>query len=1417
MVDGPLQQKATEFQADIEKKLQKRAIDKERTSNVLTAFKGSLDAILEDTSLDDAARAKKLDETKHAFDAMVDNMPGGSAEALRDNSDDFVRGVEAVAAGTESVESDESDESAEDALKAKKAQDRAKLREEYAKAQKKRDLKSALRAVSKEGLTVQKAKYEDLKKAGFHRRNGILEEINDVKKATVKKQLEVYEKSGINLAQPPEEYAGEVKALQQQLASLEGGNGSAEEPNMDKLKADMAKAKEIMEKNKPIVLKEPPNFENLGKNFAVVNEGQANIQQAASFLQASFAEASKAIAKGKQAADNYDLVDKLWPWDTDNNDKVNAANEALKDIQGAIRKEYNPLIADMDSYKATVLAAAAGLQSQAESFYNSKSQRPKDMQEAKNKALEGVQDKAAAEAQEKKGFFDLNVQQLQEQHEQQLKAVRDQKKEVIAMNEGQTAYIGNQKAILDEHGKQIEGQMFNHETAKQSLEETRSALQDKLREPGLTDEKRAMIEERLRIVETKKSEVEQSGTAYTDRLRAMGEMKGQLNVAGENVYNKAFFALNNLDTLENKMVVDFAQQIGGMRRQFAEAEILDDLKLESDVDLLSEDYDYQIEAAEEESKMAGDLKEEADLHYLELDVANAAALDGVKSQCNQLATQEGVKGGWLDSTWNSITLKRGFSAAYDLMGLSEDNWFRKHVDGIGAPLTMARDGIEAVAGWIDKKTGVSDWYHRTIEKAKDINIPVVGQLAEIGAAAVDFVVDLGAGVTQLAFHPVDSAKGIVDLVSSLDKLKEAGKALIEVDEFEKGNGFFAATKILGNVLLTATGAGAVGAGIKAAGTATSTLGKVGRFARVATVDFVKNVPRAMFETGKFLVKAPFKIARGALKITVGAAKGGLTETIATMRAASRSAKILALDAGKQRFAKELGKIDASLDATKLEAAFAAHPKDLAAAMAEMENGITFASGAKQAYARVAFARYFQNAERLRVLTTIDDAVNAVKVAKIAPAITDAAFSLEKVSLDDYAKLAKRYKNVDDLAVAILSDNRFALDVKNVAHVEQAKAMAKMVSENGGEGLRRYLKVLTEPVLVDDLITHYGTKPEAAKLGKIKAESGVIAASTDAKYATRVAEYRVGEKFVDVKSLEDLAMRILENWDIKDPITRTTTPPKARGKKGKKAPKPATTTVSHFENVDSIKLARGYAEQLLNERKVLLPTDATKLADLTTSLRGVDLLKAPSAVPASSGNILRWGAETRARLQAEMAALEASKGGLTSAIDRAKAVDEIFWKGIKVHAAWPVDKVGSLVASIPDKFKFIEAPLRYTFSAPLGAFVFTIDGTSRFGRALMDVFKANRETNVGIKARNAAQLGATPPVPAVLESAVPMLNGAGEIEFVARSMDELKYALMKTAILMPNIDEAKEKVALKEAKKPVAKETSAGEEAARFFQ
>ncbi len=1304
----------------------------EYSKKLLDAAQKQFDAVLADASLSEDKAAEKLNAIRDTFLQLIGRIDSNALAQIERAGGDFVAGVEGVAQAPEGDEkpADAPAETVKQVERSKRdAEQRAVKRVE---SKKKRELKAALRAVKKDSLEMQKKKYQEMKTVEPSRKYKLLDKVDVFKKESVEKQLAIYKEAFGALENVPEEYVEEVNGLKSQLEAF-GAKPSLKEPNLGQLKDKMDKARTRMGSTPVIVLDAPLTFENVKDNFNKIASAQQDIDDTSNYLQALMGYANKEIAKGQKAAENYDIFDSFWPSDTERNLEVGKANLMLKAKKADIATGYNPALREIEKYKDVVLAAANDLSSQGQDLYSEKMQAYVDAGGKKEEILNRFNLQSTARTVEAKNIFELNVEVLKREQEEKLAIIRERQQQILALRDGQTQFIENQKQILDEEGQNSREKLLNHDELEDGLNKAIETLEAKKQDPSLSDAQKEEIEKRIVILNENKSDASESKNYFQTEVKAVVTSSQKLTVAGEDVKVRVNYALLNLDSIENKTILDFAQKISGMQSTFETQQQAMKLSAVAGLEDLTENLDENIAVAEDEQDAAFDIKETADLQHLELEVANMSTVETLKNQRDQMLAQEEIGGGSVvDVAWNTLSLKRVFNGAYDLMGLKEDNWFRKNLDGIGIALPVAlmgglplgliagalpvvQDGILAAAHWIDEKTGVADWYHATIEKAKNIDTPFVGQVAEIGAGLVDFVVDLGAGVGQLALNTRQSIKGIVDLVKNPSRLGEVGKALLEVEEFENGNAFFGMTKIAGNILLTATGAGAAGAGLRAASASTGVFNKMGQFVRIASIDFARTAPRALMETGGFLIKTPFRVASGALKVGVGAMKGeffslqGASKTLSVLRRNANIRKVGELSAKNEKLMSQMQKLLPEIlpemlfgKVDKIEV----FNKEAILGIFEDSKGM-LANSPNWAYGKLLRERYIANAERMTKLESTGQ--KSAVVAEEATLVDDAVRTDQATLVD-----------------TPLADQNLTL-----------RAEAKV------SNLERFQKA-------QDIVVDFDSNPA------LKAEL--------AKYRTKFAGKNFG-------SVDDLTYELLDDVNVKG-IERTA-PYEVIGytddfKGG------AGISPWKLEDVQ-ISIYKAMAKQLFEEK--------TALAAAEEAAKAVKAAEAAKEAEAAA----KFADTNKGKLADLKLKLDNDSLSLAEKAETLEQISNLEWKVVLENGFDWTKANGSLALKFVRNNGLVDGVLNFTGfagKAALGLAEYTAKGLKGLAAGTSYVFGLDSATELGMGLREVFKRNKALPDFRYRD----LFNGAGDIEFVVRNQPELNAAIVKLGILIAHMDD-----------------------------
>ncbi len=1301
---------------------------KEISDRLLAAAQKQFDAVLADASLSEDKAVEKLNAIRDTFLQLIGRIDSNALAQIERAGGDFVAGVEGVAQAPEGDEkpADAPAETVKQVERSKRdAEQRAVKRVE---SKKKRELKAALRAVKKDSLEMQKKKYQEMKTAEPSRKYKLLDKVDVFKKESVEKQLAIYKEAFGALENVPEEYVEEVNGLKSQLEAF-GAKPSLKEPNLGQLKDKMDKARTRMGSTPVIVLDAPLTFENVKDNFNKIASAQQDIEDTSNYLQALMGYANKEIAKGQKAAENYDIFDSFWPSDTERNLEVGKANLMLKAKKADIATGYNPALREIEKYKDVVLAAANDLSSQGQDLYSEKMQAYVDAGGKKEEILNRFNLQSTARTVEAKNIFELNVEVLKREQEEKLAIIRERQQQILALRDGQTQFIENQKQILDEEGQNSREKLLNHDELEDGLNKAIETLEAKKQDPSLSDAQKEEIEKRIVILNENKSDAGESKIYFQTEVKAVITSSQKLTVAGEDVKVRVNYALLNLDSIENKTILDFAQKISGMQSTFETQQQAAQLSAVAGLEDLTGNLDENIAVAEDEQDAAFDIKETADLQHLELEVANMSTVETLKNQRDQMLAQEEIGGGSVvDVAWNTVSLKRVFNGAYDLMGLKEDNWFRKNLDGIGIALPVAlmgglplgliagalpvvQDGILAAAHWIDEKTGVADWYHATIEKAKNIDTPFVGQVAEIGAGLVDFVVDLGAGVGQLALNTRQSIKGIVDLVKHPSRLGEVGKALLEVEEFENGNAFFGMTKIAGNVLLTATGFGAAGAGARAFSASTGALNKMGQFVKFASIDFARTARGALYDTGKFIVTTPFKVAAGAAKVTVGAMKGEFlslqkaTEAVNVLRRNANIRRMGELSAKNDRILDQLTPIFGGLERfdvklLKSKGLDKGHFSRFKGALrSQASKAGTKVDEAMLAYSDLLFERYTNNLERISKL-------ESTRVQKSAVVAEDAT-KIENATMVDEATVAEAVSKTE--GTTLVHDPFRAGRLNKIRNIEMTNNNY-LASKEGAYNLKVSLKEFDANVYPDVETLAYDI------VGLFKDE----------------ASWGVSGRIAEAKTIAQEMFRLRDEANVAKAA--------AEAVKVAEAAKAAEAAVKAAEAAEA---AAKFAA-----------TNKGKLADLKLRLDNESLSLAERAETLEQISKLEW------------------KVVLENGFDWTKAKGSLSLDFVKGHGlvSGVLNFVGHTGTEIvKGAGKLIEGTARLAKGGLAGtSYVFGLDSATELGRGLVEVFKRNKALP-DFRYRD-------------------LFNGAGDIEFVVRNQPELNAAIVKLGILIAHMDD-----------------------------
>jgi hypothetical protein len=199
----------------------------------------------------------------------------------------------------------------------------------------------------------------------------------------------------------------------------------------------------------------------------------------------------------------------------------------------------------------------------------------------------------------------------------------------------------------------------------------------------------------------------------------------------------------------------------------------------------------------------------------------------------------------------------------------------------------------------------SKWLYDTLDRNKD-NMGAVSyffarggvEIVGIPVGVAGGLIEMVGGVVTMVGSPIDAVKGLSSLIgrdaangewssgAALNAWKNMGKAIIAVEDFEKGRLGIGIGKVFVNIVTTATGAGAISSGGKAAGVAYTAakaaeqgvvvaIGKAGVAGGKAAAVFVGKE----FKEGAVGAVQKIKAAPGKLVDIVKSGAGKMTDKI----------------------------------------------------------------------------------------------------------------------------------------------------------------------------------------------------------------------------------------------------------------------------------------------------------------------------------------------------------------------------------------------------------------------------------------------------------------------------------------------------------------------------------------------------------
>ncbi|MCC7197615.1 hypothetical protein IT413_05495, partial [Candidatus Peregrinibacteria bacterium] len=379
------------------------------------------------------------------------------------------------------------------------------------------------------------------------------------------------------------------------------------------------------------------------------------------------------------------------------------------------------------------------------------------------------------------------TEEAKTKREEQFKKLSARQQEMIAERDNLVTYseeVSKSKDAAETRKQTAEMKKGELSQFDASVQASLKKIEDSLKEPGLSEEDKAQLEEAKKTLLEKQKEV---GVG----LRVCGEVLDSETGAVSKLTEEETASANRTLALKSHLEDQVSPAIGAMNKSIA---TLESAKLQFATN-----------------------KEQVNAHFEEafktFDNVDAAVDNAVLK--NNLANEK--INGQLASCKKSLDAM-DTSPPQGLLGAFEST--------IGIPFAMAGGAVSEFGAFcLDQAVSLS----RSLESSRSEMSTFAYVAARIGVEIVSLpigvaggLLEMGGGLINMVAHPIDTAKGLGTLiglnseVSAGTAWKEMGKALISWDDFKHGHIGIGLGKLFANVVTTVTGAGAVGAGGKAA-------------------------------------------------------------------------------------------------------------------------------------------------------------------------------------------------------------------------------------------------------------------------------------------------------------------------------------------------------------------------------------------------------------------------------------------------------------------------------------------------------------------------------------------------------------------------------------------------------------------------
>lgn len=858
---------------------------------------------------------------------------------------------------------------------------------------------------------------------------GILDRLAQIKKARTEQ------------AKATAEQANEAKERQQLLEK--GRKAAAEGKPLDDMEGLYFSLLEYQEDFK----KEAETFGKLSATFGNAKESMDN--------------ANKAHNTGLVAVGEY-LVG-LAPW-ADDSPEVAAAkkakDEAIKDFQ-------------------TKLSEMKKRQKERQDRGKKLNGGPEALKAKTQKKYEGYRKDVTTkqdEIQKRKEDNEARKKQMQQAREDAMK-VKDQVASKKDDQEGEARVLKERKDEFDKNAEDVG-------TYENAVVQAIAKLQEVINQTP-EPQKQELIEKLQKLTESQEKAVKSK-----EQITVAGQVTDQQIVTLEGGQNGAVLQLGSLNVKLGK--VDDVMKLCD-----STALGLDDAGKKLDqqlIDLDKEETDQIAHIDDIDAAIADTV--------LEVDTANFEIINQGETYLKSLYGMEAKGPGLIDTIGATFKGIPGVEAGSNWIGQKSSdfwNWCKKApvlgdtIQIVGYMGEGWSKGVEAIGGalsWVGDKLHLGEAWDWMSEASKHLTIgnptgnPAIdaildtfsggglGAIVEMFAGVTEGCKDLVKGVGIMVAHPLDAAKGILQLVNHPSLLTDA---FLQKDKWHEESG----PKIIGrmcvDVVLTLSGGGAATQGIKA-GYAGFKLG--GLTLREAAMVGVKTFGRVFIEDMAKLVtntiKLPGNLAKGVGRLAEGIASGGKTiaklsgegKLLTTALEATRTSvgELFASTGPEQKASKNLAKAQtALLDPEKMAAykklqEVKGNPEGFKKLLQENPRVIDMAGDYEKAMGKHKDAAAKYEGELIKNPEYNAENKAAWEQTKKAKADPDPnVYKKFAAEHPDVVEKAQKYGKIDDAIEAV--GKREKLQTEMAKHADAYADLRKIVAEADGDAEKIRTKIL----------------------------------------------------------------------------------------------------------------------------------------------------------------------------------------------------------------------------------------------------------------------------------------------------------------------------------------------------------------------